>query len=95
MSGKAEDNSQVVIPKIRQFKNEKFYEPNYELFSKLLPISQKLASYMDAYGIRTQKNLQKLCYSNALLNNRDYVSKEDVDKVLYLGRWMNFDFNPL
>lgn len=95
MSGKVEDNSQVTIPKIRQLKKEKYYEPNEELFSKLLPISQKLASYMDAYGIRTQKNLQKLCYANALLNNRDFVSKEDVEKVLYLGRWMNFDFNPL
>jgi hypothetical protein len=50
---------------------------------------------MDAYGIRTQKNLQKLCYAHALMNNRSYVSKEDVEKVLYLGRWMNFNFNTL
>lgn len=95
MSGKAVDNSKVIIPKIRQFKTERHYEPNIELFSKLQGISQKLASYMDAYGIRTQKNLQKLCYANALLNNRDYVTREDVERVLYLGRWMNFDFNPL
>jgi hypothetical protein len=95
MSGKAEDNSKVVIPKIRTYKREKFYEPNPELFSKLQWLSQKLASYMDAYGIRTQKNLQKLCYANALINNRDHVTKEDVEKVLYLGRWMNFEFNTL
>ncbi|MEM1540407.1 MAG: hypothetical protein QXJ07_03380 [Candidatus Bathyarchaeia archaeon] len=95
MSGKADDNSKVVIPKIRQFKREKYYEPNPELFSKLQWLSQKLATYMDAYGIRTQKNLQKLCYANALINGRDHVTKEDVEKILYLGRWMNFDFNPL
>lgn len=95
MSGKTETNAKVIIPKIRRFKTERFYEPNPELFSKLREISRGLASYMDAYGIRTQKNLQKLCYANALLNKRDYVSKEDVEKVLYLGRWMNFDFNPL
>jgi hypothetical protein len=95
MSGKTEEGSRVIIPKIRQFKKEKLYEPNYELFVKLQGISQKLASYMDAYGIRTQKNLQKLCYAHALMNNRSYVSKEDVEKVLYLGRWMNFNFNTL
>ena len=94
MSGKAED-SNVVIPKIRQFKKEKQYELNEQLFSRLQRISIELAQYSDSYGIRVQKNLQKLCYANALLNNRDYVTKGDVDKILYLSRWMNFDFNPL
>jgi hypothetical protein len=94
MSGKAED-SNVLIPKIRQFKKEKQYEPNEQLFLHLQRISIELAQYSDSYGIRVQKNLQKLCYANALLNNRDYVAKEDVDKILYLSRWMNFDFNPL
>jgi len=95
MSGRTEEDSKAVIPKIKQLKKLKRYEPDQTLFSLLLPISQKLASFMDAYGIRTQKNLQKLCYANALLNNRSYVTREDVDKILYLGRWMNFDFNPL
>jgi hypothetical protein len=94
MSGKAED-SNVFIPKIRQFKKEKRYELNEQLFSRLQRISIELAQYSDSYGIRVQKNLQKLCYANALLNNRVYVAGEDVDKILYLSRWMNFDFNPL
>jgi len=94
MSGKAED-SNVFIPKIRQLKKEKHYELNEQLFSRLQPISIRLAQYSDSYGLRVQKNLQKLCYANALLNKRDYVVSEDVEKVLYLSRWMNFDFNPL
>jgi hypothetical protein len=94
MSGNSEGKS-VLVPKIRVFKKEKLYEPKLEHFHRLRPISEKLSSYSDSYGIRVQKNLQKLCYANALLNKRNYVDKMDVDKVLYLGRWMNFDFNPL
>lgn len=94
MSGKGED-SNVLIPKIRQFKKEKKYELNEKLFSRLQRISMELGQYSDSYGIRVQKNLQKLCYANALLNKRSYVASEDIDKILYLSRWMNFKFNPL
>lgn len=94
MSGKAE-GSNVLIPKIRQFKKEKLYEPNAQLFLELKSISTELARYSDSYGLRVQKNLQKQCYANALLNNRDYVTREDIDKIQYLARWMNFKFNPL
>ena len=94
MSGDAEGKG-VTIPKIRQFRREKLYEPKEEHFHRLRPISVELSRFSDSYGIRVQKNLQKLCYANALLDNRDYVAKEDVDKVLYLSRWMNFKFNPL
>jgi len=94
MSGKAED-SNVYVPKIRQPKKDEHYELNEQLFSRLQRISIELAQYSDSYGIRVQKNLQKLCYANALLNKRDYVADEDVAKILYLSRWMNFNFNPL
>lgn len=94
MSGNTED-SNVVVPKIRQFRREKHYELNEGLFSRLQRVSIELAQYSDSYGIRVQKNLQKLCYADALLNKRDSVAGEDVDKILYLSRWMNFDFNPL
>lgn len=94
MSGKAEGKG-VTIPKIRQFKKEKLYEPKIEHFYRLRPISTELSSYSDSYGIRVQKNLQKLCYAHALMNHREYVDKEDVEKILYLARWMNFKFNPL
>jgi len=30
-----------------------------------------------------------------LLNKRSYVASEDIEKILYLSRWMNFKFNPL
>lgn len=94
MSGKAE-GEEVTVPKIKQPKREWLFEPELEHFYRLRPVSESLSSYSDSYGLRVQKNLQKLCYANALLNNRDYVAKEDVDKILYLARWMNFKFNPL
>jgi len=94
MSGETE-NTNIVIPKIRQFKKEKLYEPKERLFIQLKDISRILAGYSDSYGLRVQKNLQKLCYANALLNNRDSVSEDDIDKILHLGNWMNFKFNPL
>ena len=93
-SGKTE-GCDVNIPRLRISKRERAFQLNKELFRYLEIISRDLASYSDSYGLRVQKNLQKLCYANALLNSRDYVTKEDVDKVLYLGRWMNFQFNPL
>lgn len=93
-SGKAEGYN-VTIPKLRTFRKERKFQPDKELFKYLEIISRNLASYSDSYGLRVQKNLQKLCYANALMNKRDCVTREDVDRVLYLGRWMNFDFNSL
>lgn len=94
MSGESEGLKGSVV-KIRQFKREKLFEPNEKLFSRLQRISMELGRYSDSYGIRVQKNLQKLCYANALLNERDHITNEDIEKIFYLSRWMNFKFNPL
>jgi len=85
----------VTIPKLRTFKKERRFQLDRELFKYLEIISRNLASYSDSYGLRVQKNLQKLCYANTLMKKRDCVTREDVERVLYLGRWMNFDFNSL
>ncbi len=93
-SGNAEE-SNVAVPRIQAFRKEKLYQPSQMLFKDLEIISRKLATCSDSYGLRVQKNLQKLCYANALINGRDQVNSDDIEKVLYLGNWMNFDFNPL
>jgi len=85
----------ITIPKIKVRKKIVEYEPDPNLFSDLRTISTKLGGISDAYGIRCQKNLQKLCYANALMNGRKTVDRDDVDRVIQLAKWMNFDFNSL
>jgi len=92
-SGCIDNAKSVHIPKI--IKKEKKFHPDPDLFRDLENVSRKLAQYSDSYGVRVQKNLQKLCYSYAVLCGRNSVMREDVDKVLHLGNWMNFDFNAL
>jgi hypothetical protein len=92
-SGCVDEAEPVKIPKI--VKREKQFHPDPNLFRDLENISRKLAQFSDSYGFRVQKNLQKLCYANAMLNGRNAVNIEDVQKVLHLGNWMNFDFNAL
>lgn len=90
---------QIRIPKIKFLNYDpldtKNYEPKPELFSQLQQISTSLSQFSDSYGFRIQKNLQKLCYANAMIDNRNEVEQKDVDKILYLSRWMNFKFNAL
>jgi len=88
-------NETVIIPKIITRKNPVKFEPDPELFPDLRVISMRLGAISDAYGIRVQKNLQKMCYANSLMNGRKYVTREDINKILELSRWMNFDFNLL
>jgi hypothetical protein len=92
-SGCIEKPKSVTIPKI--VRRDKHFNPNPDFFRDLENISRKLAQFSDSYGFRVQKNLQKLCYASAMLNGRNAVNSGDVEKVLHLGNWMNFDFNAL
>jgi hypothetical protein len=92
-SGNVDKTEPVQIPRI--IRKDKHFQPNPNLFRDLENISRKLAQFSDSYGFRVQKNLQKLCYANAMMNARDTVNREDVTKILHLGNWMNFDFNAL
>lgn len=47
------------------------------------------------YGIRPHQNLIRLAKSNALLNKRDKVTEEDINKVMDLSKYMNFKFNGM
>jgi hypothetical protein len=95
----ATPQERIEIPKIQFLDynplNIKNYEPKSELFSQLQQISTQLSQFSDSYGFRIQKNLQKLCYANAMINGRNEVEQKDVDKILFLSRWMNFKFNAM
>jgi hypothetical protein len=76
-------------------KEERAIQGDENLFKDLEIISSKLGSQCDAYGFRSQEKLQQLAKANALLNNRYKVEKEDIDKIIRLSNWINYDFNPL
>ncbi|MFZ0445100.1 MAG: hypothetical protein WAM95_10845 [Bacillus sp. (in: firmicutes)] len=70
-------------------------EGNPELFNKLALSSQKIGQEAGGYGFRLQRSLQSLAKANAVLNDRTEVTQEDIDTLLHLGNWMNYNFNPL
>lgn len=70
---------------------------DYEFAQQLDSFAIILNSEFDksGYGIRPHQNLIRLAKSNALINNRDKVIKEDIEKVMQLSKYMNFKFNGL
>lgn len=86
-------NDLVSVPKI--FKVNKKVEGNPNLFKNFEIMSTSLGLEYGAYGIRAQTNFQRLAKANALLNKRDIVTEEDIDKVIYLSNWVNLKFNMI
>lgn len=65
------------------------------LFQKLELSSQQIGQESGGYGFRLQRSMQTLAKANAFLNGRTEVTQEDIDTLLRLGNWMNYNFNPL
>ncbi len=61
----------------------------------MIEISKYLGEQSDAYGLRSQQRLQKLAMANAMINDRDEVTEEDVNKIVELSEYMNLEFNLL
>jgi len=93
--GKKLGSFQIKVPQLKTPVEPQIFEPIPRLFSKLQVISHSLSQFSDSYGFRCQKNLQKLCYASAMLDGREQIKQKDIDKILSLGRWMNFSFNDL
>lgn len=49
----------------------------------------------DKLGVRRQKQLQVFCMANALMNGRDAVNQDDVDKLVKYGKYFNTDCTAL
>lgn len=84
---------ETIIPKIHC--KPVIIPDNPVLFKNFEMISATLGMQSESYGIRTQTNLQRLAKANAILSDRKTVTKEDIEKVLYLAKWINYDFNSL
>ena len=82
-------------PRQKIKRTPKVIKGNPDLFRKLNYTSAMLSNESGGYGIRIQRDLQTLAKANAMLNDREEVTEEDIDKILYLSKWINYDFNPL
>jgi hypothetical protein len=92
IEGKA-TNDTVQIPKL--ILKETPIPNNPALFKNFEFISTRLGIDYGGYGIRAQIGFQRLAKANALMNKRKEVTKEDIEKVIELSRWINYGFNPL
>jgi hypothetical protein len=61
----------------------------------ILPSTANIAKAQDTYGFRLQKQFQALLQASALDRGRRTVIKSDVDRVLDLMNWVNFDEKPI
>ena len=68
---------------------------NPELFSQFEILSYQIGQDVGGYGFRVLRNLQTLAKANAVLNGRTEVAQEDIDRIMHLGNWINYRFNPL
>lgn len=62
-----------------------------DLASVFLPYTYSFAQAQNTYGFRYQKHLQRLAMASAISRGSQVVSKEDVDKVIKLTRYLNLD----
>jgi hypothetical protein len=61
----------------------------------ILPSTAMIAEAQDTYGFRLQKQFQALLQASALDHKRRSVKRSDVDRVLHLMNWVNFDEKPI
>lgn len=61
----------------------------------ILPSTTAIARAQQTYGFRLQKQFQALLQASALESHRKTVNKTDVERVLRLMDWVNFDQKPI
>lgn len=61
----------------------------------ILPSTTTIARAQETYGFRLQKQFQALLQASALEQKRETVNGFDVNRVLNLMNWVNFDENPM
>jgi hypothetical protein len=61
----------------------------------ILPSTTMIAKAHDTYGFRLQKQFQALLQASALEKGRAKVNSRDVERVLHLMNWVNFEEIPI
>ena len=61
----------------------------------ILPSTTTIAKAQETYGFRLQKQFQALLQASALEKGRSKVNAADVDRVVHLMNWVNFNEHPI
>jgi hypothetical protein len=61
----------------------------------ILPSTATIAEAQQTYGFRLQKQFQALLQASALDRKRRAVNSSDVDRILHLMNWINFNENEI
>jgi hypothetical protein len=80
---------------LKNYQTKQDIKLDLKLAEQLLPLTLKLAEKLNLIGFRFQKQLQVLMKSNALIRKDTVTKQMDLDVILDLSKWINFDFNPL
>lgn len=65
------------------------------LFQNFEIVATTLGAKYEGFGFRSQTSLQRLAKANSIISGRNEVNKEDIDRIMSLCRWINYDFNSL
>lgn len=76
-------------------KQDKAVKLSKKYAQEILPSTATIAEAQRAYGFRLQKQFQALLQASALERGRTSVNLRDVERVLHLMNWVNFDENPI
>jgi len=76
-------------------KNDKEIKLPRRYAQAILPSTTVIAKAQKTYGFRLQKQFQALLQASALERGRASVNSRDVDRILHLMNWVNFDEHPI
>jgi len=89
----AKPADKITIPKL--YLRDMDIPNNPTLFKSFEIVSRSLGMRYGGFGFRAQTALQRLAKASAIIDKRKEVEKSDIEKVMQLCRWINYDFNPL
>jgi hypothetical protein len=64
-------------------------------YAQLKTLAITTGRSIEGIGIRMYKNLVFLARANAYLNGRTKTTKEDVEEIMRLSTWLNYEYNSL
>jgi hypothetical protein len=70
-------------------------EIDAHLANQFIGAAQTTARQVEAYGFRLLKIFISLAKANAMLEDRAAVTQEDINEVMRLSQWINYNFNQI
>jgi hypothetical protein len=87
------DESNIELKRIP--KQDKEIQLPKRYAQEILPSATAIAQAQQTYGFRLQKQFQALLQASALEKGRNAVNAKDVERVLSLMNWVNFETRPI